>query len=76
MYGLNDVGVDPQHEVGALLYPAIGVNYHLNDRLSLYGQLGGTVSLGQYLNSSMTNRFENYSVGLGMTYRFSLPTRS
>ena len=74
MYGLNDVGVDPAHEVGALLYPAIGVNFHLNDRLSLYGQLGTTISLGQY--SGMTNTFENYSIGLGVTYRFSLPTRS
>ena len=75
MYGLNDVGVDPAHEVGALLYPAVGVSYHLNDRLSLYGQLGAAVSLGQYVGSH-TNRFENYSVGLGVTYRFSLPTRS
>ncbi len=75
MYGLNDVGVDPAHEVGALLYPAFGFNYHLNDRLSLYGQVGAAVSLGQYVGSH-TNRFENYSLGLGVTYRFSLPTRS
>lgn len=75
LYGLNDVGVDAAHEVGALLYPAIGVNYHLNDRVSLYGQVGATRSLGQYFGTH-TNRFENYSVGFGMTYRFSLPTRS
>lgn len=75
LYGLNDVGVDPAHEVGALLYPAVGFNYHLNDRLSIYGQLGATTSLGQYLGTH-SNRFETYSVGIGMTYRFSLPTRS
>ncbi|MCW1933073.1 hypothetical protein [Pararhodobacter zhoushanensis] len=75
MYGLNDVGVDAAHEVGALLYPAVGVSYHLNDRLSLYSQLGAAVSLGQYVGSH-TNTFENYSIGLGVTYRFSLPTRS
>ena len=75
LYGLNDVGVDAAHEVGALLYPAIGVNYHLNDRVSLYGQLGAATSMGQYLGTH-TNTFENYSIGLGVTYRFSLPTRS
>lgn len=76
LYGLNDVGVDPAREVGALLYPAIGVNYHLNERVSLYGQLGATISLGRYMNASMTNSWRNTSIGLGMTYRFALPTRS
>lgn len=74
MYGLNDVGVDPAHEVGTLLYPAIGLNYHVNDRFSIYSQLGATVSLGQYLGTH-TNTFENYSLGLGVSYRFSVPTR-
>lgn len=75
LYGLNDVGVDAAHEVGALLYPAVGFTYDLNERLSIYGQAGAAISLGQYLGTH-TNTFENYSVGLGMTYRFSLPTRS
>lgn len=75
LVGGNDLGVDPAHETGMLLYPAVGFNYRMNNRLSLYGQLGTTVSLGQYLGTH-TNRFENYSVGLGVTYRFSLPTRS
>lgn len=74
MYGLNDVGVDPAHEVGTLLYPAFGVSYHVNDRFSIYSQVGAAVSLGQYLGTH-TNTFENYSLGLGVTYRFSLPTR-
>ncbi|WP_133239587.1 hypothetical protein [Pararhodobacter aggregans] len=76
LYGLNDVGVDPAREVGALLYPSIGVNYYLNERVSIYGQLGATISLGRYMNASMTNSWRNTSIGLGMTYRFSLPTRS
>lgn len=76
MYGLNDVGVDARHEVGALLYPAVGLNYHVNNRISVYGQLGATISLGQYTRTNFTNSFENYSLGLGVTYRFSLPTRS
>lgn len=74
MYGLNDVGVDFAHEVGTLLYPAVGLSYQVNDRLSLYSQLGATVSLGQYMGTH-TNTFENYSLGLGVSYRFSLPTR-
>ncbi|WP_417628966.1 hypothetical protein [Pararhodobacter aggregans] len=76
LYGLNDVGVDRAREVGALLYPSIGVNYHLNERVSLYGQFGATVSLGRYMNASMTNSWRNTSIGLGLTYRFALPTRS
>ncbi|MCB1406621.1 MAG: hypothetical protein KDK01_10270 [Rhodobacteraceae bacterium] len=74
MYGLNDVGVDPAHEVGALLYPAVGFNYYVNERVSVYGQLGAAISMGQHLGTH-TNTFENYSIGLGMSYRFSLPTR-
>lgn len=76
LYGLNDVGVSSVHKVGPLIYPALGVNYHVTDRVSLYGQIGATTSIGRFLDSSITNRFENYSVGFGLTYRFALPTRS
>tara|TARA_R110002073_G_scaffold22414_6_gene77429 strand:- start:18351 stop:20000 length:1650 start_codon:yes stop_codon:yes gene_type:complete len=75
MLGVNDLGVDPAHENGPMLYPSIGVNYNINDRLSLYGQLGVTRSINQYLSNGPTVDFENYSIGLGMTYRFSLLTR-
>ncbi|GAB4260639.1 MAG: hypothetical protein Kow0013_04330 [Pararhodobacter sp.] len=76
MYGLNDVGVSARHEVGPILYPAIGVNYHLNDRLSLYGQMGAALSLGRYFNPGSTVNFHDASIGFGLTYRFSLPTRN
>ncbi len=75
MYGLNDVGGDAAHDVGTLLYPSFGLTYALNERVALYGQVGRTISLGQY-TSGLTNRFENTSIGLGVSYRFSLPTRS
>jgi len=75
MLGVNDLGVDAAHENGPMLYPSIGVNYNINDRVSLYGQVGVTHSINQYLSSGPTVDFENYSVGFGMTYRFSLLTR-
>lgn len=74
-YGLNDVGIDAQHDVGALLYPSVGLNYNLNDRYSLYGQFGKTISLGQYLKPNFSNSFEGTSIGFGVSYRFSIPTR-
>jgi len=75
MYGINPVGIDPAHEVGGLLYPALGMFYHVNDRLSIYSQLGSVVSTGQYL-SGLNNSFRHTSLGFGVTYRFALPTRS
>lgn len=73
MYGMNDIGIDPQYEIGGLLYPAVGVSYSLGDKYAIYGQVGKTVSLDQYLKPGPQNSFENWSVGLGMTYRFALP---
>jgi len=73
MYGLNDVGVSGRHAVGPMIYPSLGLNYHLNDRLSLYGQIGAAYAIGHLMSPTITNRFENTSVGLGVTYRFALP---
>lgn len=75
MYGINPVGVSAQHDVGGLLFPAVGMYYHVNDRFSLYSQVGAVISTGQYLRG-MTNSFRHTSVGFGVTYRFSLPVRS
>ena len=75
MYGMNDVGIDAEHDVGALVNGAIGINFKLNDQYAIYGQVGKTISLGQYLKPNFDNAFESTSLGLGLTYRFSLPTR-
>lgn len=76
MYGMNDVGIDAQHDVGALLYPSVGLSYDLSDRYSVYGQFGKTLSLGKYMDSNFTNSFEGTTVGFGLTYRFSAPTHT
>ncbi len=70
LYGKNDAGLDP----GPLVYPSIGFNYNLNDRYSIYGQFGKTVSLGQYIDEDAYSVFENTSFGLGVSYRFARPT--
>ncbi|MCB1338956.1 MAG: hypothetical protein KDK10_16380 [Maritimibacter sp.] len=73
MIGLNDLGVDQAHEVGAQIYPSLGFNYNLSDRYSIYGQVGRTMSLGHLYDPNITNSFEGTSFGLGVSYRFSLP---
>jgi hypothetical protein len=35
-----------------------------------------SAALGHYFNTGMTNRYETYTAGIGVTSRFSLPTRS
>lgn len=76
LYGLNDIGINSAMDPGALLYPSVGLSYNLTDTLSVYGQVGKTISLGQYLDPASTNFFESTSVGLGVSYRFGLPTWS
>jgi hypothetical protein len=53
-----------------------GMNYALNDRLAIYGQIGKTASINPYLRSHHKNNFESTSLGLGLSYRFSLPSRT
>jgi hypothetical protein len=64
------VGVDTH---GILLKPVIGSDYSLSDHLALYGQLGKTVSLDRLHLYPDNLRLSSYSVGVGLTYRFSLP---
>lgn len=73
MYGMNDVGVDEDKDVGPLLNASVGVNYALSDQLALYAQVGKTISVDQHLKSNYDNAFEDTSIGFGITYRFSLP---
>lgn len=68
--GLNDTKTNP----GILLAPSVGLNYNLTDQYSIYGQVGRSFSVGQFLGSSNPNSFKSTSVGLGLSYRFGVPT--
>lgn len=64
------VGVDTH---GIILKPVIGTDLGLGDDIALYGQFGKTISLhGLHLYPDRL-RLSSYSVGIGLTYRFSLP---
>lgn len=52
---------------GAAVKPQIGVNYGLTDYLAVYGMLARTFSF-----EKEREIMSSYSVGLGLTYRFSL----
>jgi len=56
-----------------VLKASVGVNYSLTDNLALYGQLGRTISLNKWTQYAYDMRVNADSVGLGLTYRFSLP---
>lgn len=58
---------------GLIAKPAIGVNLGLSDRFALYGQIGSTLSLDTLGLYPKKYKFRATSVGLGLTYRFSLP---
>ena len=58
---------------GIIVKPAVGVNVGLSDRLAVYGQLGSTVSLDNLGLYPKQYRFRSTSVGLGLSYRYSLP---
>ena len=58
---------------GVIAKPAIGVNYGLGDRLAIYAQVGRTTSVNVAHLYPERYRFSATHVGLGLTYRFSLP---
>ena len=58
---------------GIIVKPAVGVNFGLSDRLAIYGQVGSTLSLDNVGLYPKQYRFRSTSVGLGLSYRFSLP---
>jgi hypothetical protein len=47
------------------------VNYGLSDRLAIYASAGATVAIAS--NKTKTN-FRSDNIGLGLTYRFSVPS--
>jgi hypothetical protein len=55
-----------------LLKPSIGFNYSLSDHLAFYSQFSKTISLNKFTQHPYDLRLSSYSVGLGLTYRFSL----
>jgi hypothetical protein len=59
---------------GIVVKPGAGINYGLSDQLAIYGQVGGTFSV---INTSQhpNQKFRSPTVGLGLSYRFSLPHR-
>jgi hypothetical protein len=57
---------------GIIMKPAMGVNYGLNDGLAIYAQAGSTLSLDSVGLYPKKYRFRSTSVGLGLSYRFSL----
>jgi hypothetical protein len=55
-----------------VLKTSAGLNYSLTDNLALYGQVGRTISLNKWTQYAFDMRVNADSVGLGLTYRFSL----
>ena len=58
---------------GLIIKPAVGINFGLSDRMAIYGQVGNTLSLDSLGLYPKKYRFRSTSVGLGMSYRFSVP---
>jgi len=57
--------------LGAISKLELGVNYSLNDNFALYGKVGHTASV----NILNHYDFSANSFGLGLSYRFSVPSR-
>lgn len=56
---------------GPVIKPAIGLTYNLSDKLAIHAVIGQTLArLG-----STGEKFRSDNVGLGLSYRFSVPTR-
>jgi hypothetical protein len=56
---------------GPIVKAGVGVNYGLSDRLAIYASAGATVAIAS--NKTKTN-FRSDNIGLGLTYRFSVPS--
>lgn len=58
---------------GLITRPSVGVNVGLSDRFALYGQVGGAASLDKLGVYPKRQKFKSTSIGVGVSYRFSLP---
>lgn len=56
-----------------LLKPTVACNYGVSDNLALYGQFAKTISLNKFTQYPVDVRLSSYALGLGLTYRFSIP---
>ena len=52
---------------GLIVKPGVGLNYGLSDHLALYGAVGQTIGVTK-------DKFSAAYAGLGVTYRFSVPS--
>ena len=75
LYGMNDIGISEIHDAGPILNLSMGMNYSLTDTLALHARIGRTISINQYIMDDYDNFFEYNVVGMGLTYRFSIPAR-
>ncbi len=55
---------------GLILKPGIGLNHTLSDRLAIHASIGKTMA-----TSSDNGKFSATYLGLGLSYRFSVPSR-
>ncbi len=75
LYGMNDIGVNEAVDAGPILNLSLGVNYSLSDSVALYGRIGRTFTVNQFLVEDFENYFEYNLISAGLTYRFSIPAR-
>ena len=58
---------------GLIVKPAVGMNFTVSDRLAIYAQVGKTFSVNGVHVYPARYRFSAPNVGVGLSYRFSLP---
>lgn len=60
---------------GMIFKPSVGLNYGQGDSLALYAQLGYTTSVNDYNLYQQKHRYSAGFAALGISYRFSIPSR-
>lgn len=60
---------------GLVLKPQVGASVELSDTLALHAQGGRTVGIGSYGQNSNKQKFRANDIAIGLSYRFSVPSR-
>lgn len=60
---------------GVVIKPQVGLDWSLDDRLALHAHAGRTIGIGSYGQSANKSRFRANGLTVGLTYRFSMPSR-